>query len=238
MKLFSKKEKGIPEEMPALVVPSAGDEPLETFSGEAVDSIRYLVTRLHQREGLPKRISMVAALRKEGVSYLSQALAATMAYDLAAKVCLVDLNYWWSNKLFSLGEHYQSWANVISGDVELKQALIPTGWSNFSILPAGNIARLQHSMVANSQSLRELIEELSSEFDHLILDVPAILATTDSVALASLGTACCLVIRQGITQSGDVSQALDRIEHLPMMGVVLNRVRLETPSQLVKMVSF
>jgi Mrp family chromosome partitioning ATPase len=71
----------------------------------------------------------------------------------------------------------------------------------------------------------------------VILDIPAILATTDSVTLASLGNVACLVIQQGVTQVGDVSQALDEIEHLEIMGSVLNNIRIATPKPILKVLS-
>ena len=69
------------------------------------------------------------------------------------------------------------------------------------------------------------------------MDIPAILATNDAVPLASLGSACCLVIRQGVTWMEDVKLALDEIDHLSIMGVVMNKFKLNTPSFLVKLFS-
>jgi Mrp family chromosome partitioning ATPase len=84
--------------------------------------------------------------------------------------------------------------------------------------------------------LVQIIEDLSKEFDHLILDIPAIRATNDAVPLASLGDACCLVIRQGVTTAEDVRLTLDEIDHLPILGVILNRVRLKTPRVILKFI--
>lgn len=223
---------------PPLIVPDVAGHPLLTFDGEIVESLRHMVTKLYQKSALPRQISVVSALRNEGVSYISQALAATIAYDLNLRVCLVDLNFWWPDNLFLHNEESQSWADVIEDQIAIRDAIVPTGWENLSLLPAGNIPRQQRTMMANSAQLRNLVEDLSREYDQLIFDVPAILATPDAVALASLGTSCCLVIRQGITHSGDVGQALDEIEHLNIIGAVLNKVRLETPSKLMRMIAF
>jgi Mrp family chromosome partitioning ATPase len=99
------------------------------------------------------------------------------------------------------------------------------------------LARQDRPVYSRSQALQMLIHELGSRFDYLILDVPAILATNDAVPLASLGSACCMVVRQGATGISDVEQALDEIDHLTVLGVVLNRVKMSTPPGLVKLVS-
>jgi Mrp family chromosome partitioning ATPase len=57
-----------------------------------------------------------------------------------------------------------------------------------------------------------------------------VLSSSDAVALASLGSACCVVVQQGVTPINSVRLALDEIKHLPMLGVVLNQVRINTPN--------
>ena len=52
---------------------------------------------------------------------------------------------------------------------------------------------------------------------------------SDAIALASLGTACCLIIRQGVTPVSSVRRALDDVKHLPMLGVMLNQNRTMLP---------
>lgn len=238
MELFRRpKKKNVVDEPQGLIVPASKGDTLLEFPGDVVKGLRHLVTRMNQRRGLPKRLSMIAALREEGVSYLSQALAATIASDLNLQVCLVDLNFWWPADLFRVSESQPSLSQVISGRTSLDKALTPTGWKNLTILPAGNVPKHSRPMVSNSQALKDIIEILNTKFDHLILDIPAILATTDSVSLASLGDAACLVIQQGTTYASDVSQALDEVEHMEMMGTILNRVKLATPERLIRLLS-
>jgi Mrp family chromosome partitioning ATPase len=236
MRLLKRKTKITIDEA-ELVVP--GDKGIPSFSypNEVIESIRQLISRLNQKGGLPKSLSMMAALRQEGVSYLSQALAATIAHDFGERVCLVELNYWWPNPEFRFDGDQRSLAAVIEKRMNLDKAIIPTGWPNFNILPAGDIPRMNRPKVANSEEIREIIIELEDLYDHLILDIPAILATTDAIALASLGSAACLVIHQGITHVEDVNQAIDEIEHLNIVGVALNRSKFASPKKLVRVIA-
>jgi Mrp family chromosome partitioning ATPase len=184
----------------------------------------------------------VSALRQEGVSYIARGLAMTMAHDLAVDVCLVELNWWGSDHSFLNDNPKIENVNrdgltaVLAGEAELDDVLVETSYPNLWIAPSGEMPKQNRPVMARSRILKELIDELSSRFEHLILDIPAVLYTSDAVPLASLSTACCVVIRQGITPVNDVKQALDEIDHLPMLGVVLNNAKISTPSFIAKLI--
>jgi Mrp family chromosome partitioning ATPase len=237
MNIFKWKTNKIFEEIPELIIPAVNGIPSFIYPGEVSESMRQLISRLNKKGGLPKSLAMMAALRQEGVSYLSQALGATIANDLGQRVCLVELNYWWPTPVFQFEGDERSLAAVIDKRMKLSKAVISTGWPNFNILPAGEIARHNRPKVANSEEIREIIKELEDLYDHLILDIPAILATTDAVALASLGSSACLVIHQGITPVEDVNQALDEVEHLNIAGVALNRSKFASPKQIIRVIA-
>jgi Mrp family chromosome partitioning ATPase len=237
MKLLKRKTKSIMDAPPELIVPEANGIPSFQYPHEVVESVRQLISRLNKKGDLPKSLAMMAALRQEGTSYLSQALAATIAHDFNQRVCLVELNYWWPNPEFQFEGDERSLAAVIDKRMKLSKAVISTGWPNFNILPAGDIPSQTRPKVANSEEIREIIIELEDLYDYLILDIPAILATTNAVALASLASAACLVIHQGITHIEDVYQALDEVEHLNVIGVALNRSKFSSPKQLVRVIA-
>lgn len=255
----------------ALTLRTVDGTPLYTFPSDVVTSMRHMETTLLYKGSLPARISIVAALREEGVTYTTLAMATTLAYDLAARICVVDLNWWspgmrtqpdpnadvtsgtdGSNKAGLLKKRRgkatpgqagaeapsqtalspadtAGLAAILSRSASLDEALVPTALPNLALLPAGPIAPAYRPALARGDGLKNCIEQLSRRFDHILLDIPAILATSDAIALASLGTACCLVIRQGVTPMNSVHRALDDIKHLPMLGVVLNQAQMNLP---------
>jgi Mrp family chromosome partitioning ATPase len=213
------------------------DEYFSYLPTETVNGLRQLVSRLNQKGRFPGRLALVSALRGEGVTFLSQALAATAANDLERRFCLIDLNFWHPNPDPNLFRTGCSLADVIAGKTLLDDALVTSNWPNLTILPAGDIPPPNRSRTANSQILKDIIEELHYRFDHLILDIPAILQTPEAVTLASLGDAACLVIQQGVTNAEDVYQALDEIESMNIIGAVLNRYSLLIPDRLVKIIA-
>jgi len=230
---------------------------ISAYSAEITNALRRAITQLSYQERLPARLAVVSALREEGVTYTALALAAILANDLDVRVCAVELNWWTPGMQAAVAEPQEEprrrwpfrWrrpkvvpsveqdnsvevaglGGILSGALSLDTALLPTSLPNLWLLPAGRIAAKHRPIVARSAELRGLIQYLSRRYDHIILDVPAILATSDSVALASLADACFLVVRQGVTPVNMVRQALDNISHLDIKGVVLNRTRTRTP---------
>lgn len=231
-----KNQQQLTETRAPLILPMPDGSPLVEFPVEAIESVRRLVARVG-REGLfPERLALVSTLRQEGTTFISRALAATLAHDLGATVCAVELNWWWPSDWGTAVSPQHSLAAVLSGNASLDEAVLHTGWPNLAVLPAGHIAPAKRSMLAHSSILREVISELDARFDHLILDIPAILATNDAMPLASLASTCCLVINQGITSIENAKSALDDIGHLDVLGVVMNKVELATPSAILKMI--
>lgn len=202
---------------------------------DLINSLRHLVTKVSRTQKMPRKLAVVSALRQEGVSYVTQALATIMAHDLARRVCLVDLNWWWpSATMRELARHYPGLLPLLHGEINWEAAVAPTNHAQLSMLPAGILPTMQRPVIARGVALQHTIAELSKHFDHLIFDVPAILSTSDAIPLASLGDACCLVAQQGISSRSTVKRAAAEVDHLPMLGVVMNRVQVATPSWLLK----
>lgn len=235
-----------------LVLNASSGQPLYTFAPEVVTSVRHMVTGLSCNGGIPATLATLAALREEGTTYISLALAAVIAHDTAASVCAVELN-WWSPGMLTLLSKGSApsgkgatgaallpaplvdrprLADVLLGKAALDEAIIPTTLPNLSLLPAGEVSLEQRPVVARSEALKALIDKLRARFDHLILDIPAVLATSDAIALASLADACAIVVRHGVTPSASVQLALDDLSHLKILGVVLNMADFKTPKFL------
>ncbi len=214
---------------------TVNSESIYSFPQELVQSLRHMLTKLNREQKLPAKISVVSALRQEGVSLMSLAMAAIMANDLSRNVCLVDLNWWWpSNDMRQLTSHSPGILPLLHGEVKLETVLVRTNYPHFTILPAGTLPAVQRPVIARGPALQRVIEELSGYVDHIIFDIPAILTTSDAIPLASLGDACCVVVHQGISTRTVVQQALGEINHLPMLGVLMNRVHVATPNWLLK----
>jgi Mrp family chromosome partitioning ATPase len=216
----------------SLSLPLANGKPALSFSSEVIEQIRYMLARMQQNARIPSRLAVVSALRQEGVTFTSLALATVLAHDYKANVCVVDLNWHWPSKNELLASSDQNLVHLMGEGRDIKAGLRFSGWPNLALMPAGKVDPSKRAILARSKTLQEMVYELSFIFNYLILDTPAILSTSDAVPLASLAESCVLVVRQGSTQKNDVSQALNEIRHIPVMGIVLNRAHYATPAPL------
>jgi Mrp family chromosome partitioning ATPase len=213
---------------------SAG-APAMSFPIKVIDNLRYLVARIQRSQPFPTRLALTSALRGEGVTYLTYALGTTLAHDRPASICIVDLNWHWPFQSPFVDPENPGIAGVCLGEAALDEVITTTGQANLSVLPAGSLSKDQYTFIAGSAGLQNLISQLGQRFDHLIMDLPAVLATSDSVTLAPLSNACCLVIRHGVTADSDARSALDVISHLPVLGTILNQVSFATPTPWIEM---
>lgn len=199
-----------------------------------VESVRYMATRLMYKNTLSSRLALVSAIRQEGVTYASRALASVLANDIDKKVCIVELNWWWPDETFADNTNHIGLADVLEQRIPLDKAVFSTNYQNLFVLPSGRMPIKDRPVWARSQRLEELIGLLNQQYDYLIFDIPAVLATNDSIPLASLANSCGLIINQGVTSIENAQAALDEISHLTLSGVILNKVKVNTPSWILK----
>ena len=65
----------------------------------------------------------------------------------------------------------------------------------------------ERPLLARSGDLDTLLDSLCDRFDHLILDLPALRTTSDSVTLAERAGALILVVHHGVTLEAEVRDA-------------------------------
>ncbi|MBK9055150.1 MAG: hypothetical protein IPL78_30910 [Chloroflexi bacterium] len=145
-------------------------------------SYRHMLARLTRTEPWPQRLALVSTLREEGVTYSTLALATTVTTDAAASVCVVELNWHWPGLQPILsGVESPGRAGVLLGQATLDEALVATDRPNLMLLPAGVMPPEKRTFFARSEELKGVLDELCGRVDHLLLDIPAILATSDAI---------------------------------------------------------
>jgi Mrp family chromosome partitioning ATPase len=209
---------------------------------EITRALRYALARLQTSEKgeVQSRIAVTSALSGEGVTFVARSLAALLANDLQRSVCVVDLN-WWSTTPVKSQDRYErplrGVAQVIDAKLALDEALVwMQGW-RLSLLPAGPASPAERPVLAKAAALVKMLDELQQRFDHVVLDVPPVLGTGESITLASLAEAFILVVRQGVTAEVQVQSALDELRHLTPLGVVLNRASSRVPKRLAHLLA-
>lgn len=207
------------------------------YAPSAVTSaMRYALGRMQTSEkgDVPSRISVTSAISGEGVTFVASSLAVLLANDLQRSVCLVDLN-WWSPGADSLPE--PGVAQVLESTHTVDEVLVATKSPRLYLLPAGPTTPARRPVLAKSPELEELLEHLQTRFDHVVLDLPPVLTTGETLTLASLAEAFVLVVRHGVTAEQQVKAALEELHHLVSLGVVLNRSSSRVPTRLMNLLA-
>src|SRR5579863_8165448 len=179
----------------------------------------------------PKVIMVTSALPQEGKSTTSINCAVVLAQK-GVRVLLVDCDLRRPSIHKTLGMGPRSGlSNVLTGSATLKQAItVAPTLPNLDVLPAGTPPPNPAELLA-SPNMRDVLEELRQQYDHIVLDTPPTLSVTDAVVLSPRADAIVLVIRSGST----TKQALRRSRDILMQvnarvsGVLLNAVDLSSP---------
>ncbi len=180
--------------------------------------------------GNVRTLMVVAAVPAQGSSTTAANLALTFA-EAGRRVVLVDADVRrpQQHKFFGVSGGV-GLTNVLAGEVEVEDALQPTGVPDLILLPAGPVPE-NPSVLLDSQKMRETLARLEGKFGHVLLDAPPVGAFSDSLALASMVDGVILVVRVGDSSRGTELQAKVALEKAGanLLGVVVNRI---SPAQV------
>ncbi len=120
---------------------------------------------------------------------------------------------------------------VLRGECDLEAAIQETDVERLAILPLGEPAH-SFPLAIRTATLPDVIDQLRLRYGLVVLDLPAVLNSTDSQVLARLADQLILVVRAEVTPAKLVRQALDQLGEGVVLGVVLNDSRPDLPSWL------
>jgi Mrp family chromosome partitioning ATPase len=199
-------------------------------------TLRATIARLRLADELPATLGVVSAMRGEGVTYISRSLALVLANDSGADVCVVDLNWRTPAAWGGTIDTRPGLADVVRGTASLDDVIVPTAERALSIVPAGRTTLDEVPVFAAGSTLASVLADLGRRFDHLVLDVPALHAAPEALTLAAHADAVAVVVRQGVTAESQVASALDELDGVPVLGVVLNDYSTKVPKFIMQRV--
>ena len=197
------------------------------------DALRGIINRYELRTGekLPKSIAVTSPMPGEGVTTVSQALATMIAQEVGRFVCWVDCA-WLAGDVEQNGQSNRP--NLI--DILADQSRILSAFRTSPDLPQlmtlspGPVPEAKRNVIVRSPEFERLLSILAEEFDHVVFDIPPVLATANGLALLRQADASLLVVRHRATMLQQVKRALELTQPVPNLAVVLNRYRTRVPS--------
>jgi Mrp family chromosome partitioning ATPase len=216
----------------ALAILTPDRKQIHFAPARVTSALRFVLARVQMQEGLPSRLALTAALKGEGVTYVTRTLGALIAYDTDARVAVLDLNWRRPKERTEDADTRPSLVDAIERDVSVDEILQPTANPRLFLVDAGEVAPSRRPALAATRKLEIVLDELESRFDHMLMDLPPVLASSDAISLAQLADAYALVVRQGAATTNQIDTALEELRGTETIGVILNRVESKVPRRL------
>lgn len=196
-----------------------------SLSSEAYRAIRTSLL-LSQAGEPPKTILVTSAQPSEGKTTTALNLAASFS-SMGSKVLIIDadLRRPKINKEFGIDLNDNGLVEALTGLKTLSDVIRKDLMPGLNILFSGTIPPNPAELLG-STSMKEIIEEASAYYDHIIIDSPPILPVTDSVVLSRYVDGVVLVMRAGVTPKRVIQDALEKLRSVGarILGAILNDV--------------
>jgi exopolysaccharide transport family protein len=200
---------------------------------QMAESYRALRTSLLLSSlGAPPKVIMVTSARPQEGKTTTAINSAIVLAQKGVRVLLVDADLRRPSVHKTLGMGPRSGlSNVLTGNATLEQAIAPSPiLPNLFVLAAGSPPPNPAELLASS-NMKDVLDELREQFDHVVIDTPPTLSVTDAVVLSPRVDAIILVIRSGQTTKQALRRARDILMQVNahVTGVLLNAVDLTSP---------
>ena len=204
-----------------------GHEPAEGFA-ESIRTLRNSIL-LADFDGHLKSILVTSACPSEGKSTTAAYLAISNAQQ-CKKTLLIDgdLRRPSQHRRFGLPAG-TGLSSILLGEIAWRDVVLPIpGTDNLEIITAGPASRRAADQVG--AGMTDLIDELSREYDLIILDSPPLLGFAEPLQMSTGVDGVLIVVRAGETNRKSLAAVISTLTRLRanVIGLVLNEVHKGT----------
>ncbi|EMF9109540.1 polysaccharide biosynthesis tyrosine autokinase [Acinetobacter baumannii] len=194
----------------------------------AIESLRSIRTAIHFALANAKNnIIMIAGPSPEvGKSFISTNLATIFAQG-NKRVLLIDadMRRGYTHKYFDV-DVKPGLSELLSGQADLQKVLHKTQVANLDVITRGK-SPTNPSEILSSNQFKELLEQLQSQYDHIIIDTPPVLAVTDGIIISQYTGVNLIVARYAKSQMKELELTVNRFEQagVKVNGFILNDIQ-------------
>ncbi|NNL84412.1 MAG: CpsD/CapB family tyrosine-protein kinase [Myxococcales bacterium] len=193
----------------------------DSFVAEQFRSLRTRIESIAAQQPL-RTIAVTSALPSEGKTTSAVNLALVTAMSLQSKVILVDCDLREPTVHRSLGISAKAGlGEVLAGTAEISDAIARVYDTGLDVMPVAQRPP-NPSELLSSGRMRDVLEELSTNYDRVILDVPPTLGLPDAKVISELCDGVVFVVRADVTAREEVRSALEILDRRRVLGLVLN----------------
>ncbi|GAB5404492.1 MAG: polysaccharide biosynthesis tyrosine autokinase [Aureliella sp.] len=175
-----------------------------------------------------KVIQITSPVPGDGKSTLSSNISVTMAQS-GRRVLLIDADLRRPRvaKIFGIDSEVGV-AAVVSGKVEVEDAICVGPVANLSILPGGK-RPANPAEILSSERFKNMVDMLRDKFDIIVIDTPPLLAVSDPGAVAGIvdGVLMTMRLRRNVKPLALRAKSILESVGANLLGVVINGVSSE-----------
>ncbi|WP_180074668.1 polysaccharide biosynthesis tyrosine autokinase [Acinetobacter sp. YH12116] len=215
IKLLKKKKN-----IPILAVKNSDDI--------AIESLRSMRTAIHFALSSAKNnIIMVSGPAPEvGKSFISTNLATILAQSQKRVLIIdADLRRGYLHKYFNQ-QAQLGLADYLNGQTELSQVIKATEVSGLDVIARGKSPANPSELLSTTQ-FSAMLNQLSEQYDHILIDTPPILAVTDGIIISQHAGVNLVIARYAKTQMKELELTINRFEQVGVKvnGIILNDIQ-------------
>lgn len=176
-----------------------------------------------------KRFCITSSSAGEGKSITMLNLAISFA-ETGKKVLLIDADLRRPALARLLVEKSTpGLSNVLAEQASLEEAIRPNLYPNLDVLFSGDVPP-NPSELLSGEAMQKLIEDMSTQYDYILVDVPPVNVVSDCCIIANLLDGVLLLARQDRSRKEGIKQAVNQLKltDAKLLGYILNGVTVRT----------
>jgi protein-tyrosine kinase len=190
----------------------------------AFDVLRTQVLQKMDENGW-RTIAVTSPSLESGKTLVSINLALSIAQQAQRTALLVDFDLRRPSVAGVLGlAQPVSLNEVLTGDVDVSQAMVSPGIERLVVLPT-NRAMPRAAELLSSPGVSTLIGELRQRYDDriVVFDLPPVLVADDVMAVLPHVDCVLMVVGSGVSDKAEIEEAMNRVARANLLGIVLNK---------------
>lgn len=180
-----------------------------------------------------QKIVITSSIPGEGKSNVAINLCVSMA-ETGKKVVLIDcdLRKPVLHKYLRITRRAMGLTNVLSGEATAAEVLVRFGDLGFDVITAG-VVPPNPAELLGSVRMAELLDELATQYDYIIMDTPPASVVTDAAVLGTLVDGVLFVVSHANATIESAQLAKKNLEstNTNIIGAVLNGFDLKSTSR-------
>ena len=194
----------------------------------AIESLRSMRTAIHFALSSARNnlITISGPAPEVGKSFISTNLATILAQsDKRVLIIDADLRRGYLHKYFNY-DTQPGLTELLNGQQSLDTVIRPTEVPGLSVISRGK-SPANPSELLSSNQFKNLLEQMSEKFDHVIIDTPPVLAVTDGIIISQYTGVNLVIARYAKTQMKELELTLNRFEQagVKVNGFILNDIQ-------------